>query len=153
MKQSNIILLIGGVVAALYLRGRNILNRLAYKIAKVQLVSITPQEIKLNVNVLINNPTNITAQVGDFIANVYINGQYVGNVNYPINRYLMSGVNSFIVGVSLNPTQVGSIVWQQLQSGNIYNMDMDVMGEIVIDDRKLKASAHFILQDFWNYAG
>ena len=64
------ILLLGVGAAFVYLYMRNLLSRLKYKIAGLQLVSITPEEIKVNVNVLINNPTNIRAIVGNFIANV-----------------------------------------------------------------------------------
>lgn len=146
------ILVIGGIAAFLWLRGRNILRQLAYKIAGIQLVSLTKEEIKLNVNLLINNPTNIRAMLGNFIANVYINGTYVGNINYPVNRYLVPGVNNITVGLSLNPTTTGSVIWTQLQSGNIYNMAMDVDGTIDINNKTLKMSARFILQDFWNFA-
>ena len=152
MSKNNAILLIGLGAAFVFLRMRNIINRLAYKINGVQLVSLSKEEIKLNVNLLINNPTNITAQVGNFIANVYINSQYVGNINYPVNRYLNPGVNSFTVGVVLNPTSAGTVIWQQLQSGNIYNMDMDVAGSVEIDGRALNIKAHFILEDFWKFA-
>ena len=149
--KNNLILLMGGALAFLYLRGRNVLRRLAYKIAGVQLVSVSAEEIKLNVNLLINNPTNIRAMLGNFIANVYINGQYVGNINYPVNRYLVPGVNNITVGLSLNPTSAGSVIWSQLQSGNIYNMQMDIDGSIDVDNRTLRASARFIMQDFWNF--
>lgn len=141
----------GGALAFLYLRGRNILRNFGYKIIGLQLVSIYPEEIKLNVNLLIQNPTNIRVQLGNFIANVYINGQYVGNINYPVNRYVMPGINNITVGLSLNPTSVGDILWQQLQSGNIYNMWMDIDGAIDVDNRTLRASARFIMQDFWNF--
>lgn len=146
------ILLLGVGAAFVYLYMRDLLSRLKYKIAGLQLVSITPEEIKVNVNVLINNPTNIRAVVGNFIANVFINEQYVGNINYPINRYLNPGVNSFTIGVVLNPTAAGQVLWQQLQSGNIYNMAMRVDGAVEIDNRKLNLSARFLLEDFWNFA-
>lgn len=146
------ILLLGVGAAFVYLYMRDLLSRFKYKIAGLQLVSITPEEIKVNVNVLINNPTNIRAVVGNFIANVYINEQYVGNINYPINRYLNPGVNSFTIGVVLNPTAAGKVLWQQLQSGNIYNMAMRVDGAVEIDNRKLNLSARFLLEDFWNFA-
>lgn len=147
--RSNMILFGGAVLAYLYLHARNILNRLAYKIGGVQVVSISREEIKLNLNLLINNPTSIRAQVGKFVANVYINNQQVGVVDYPVNRYIIPGVNNITVGITLNHNSVGNILWQQLQSGNIYNMSMDVAGTISIDDRPLKLSAHFIMQDFW----
>ncbi len=147
--KSNMILFGGAVLAFIYLHARNILNRLAYKIGGVQVVSITREEIKLNLNLLINNPTSIRAQVGKFVANVYINNQQVGVVDYPVNRYIIPGVNNITVGITLNHNSVGSILWQQLQSGNIYNMSMDIAGTISIDDRPLKLSAHFIMQDFW----
>lgn len=152
MSRRNAILLLGLGAAFVYMRMRNILNRLAYKISGVQLVTLGREEIKLNVQLLINNPTNIRAQVGNFIANVYINNQYVGNINYPVNRYLNPGVNNFTVGLVLNPTAAGNVLWQQLQSGNIYNMAMDVDGQVEIDSRALKIKAHFLLEDFWNFA-
>lgn len=146
------ILLLGVGAAFIYLWARDLLSRLKYKIAGLQIVSITADEIKVNVNLLINNPTNIRAQVGNFVANCYINGQYVGNINYPVNRYLNPGVNSFTIGMVLNPTATGQVVWQQLQSGNIYNMAMSVDGAVEIDNRKLNISARFLLEDFWNFA-
>lgn len=146
------ILFIGGALALIYLRARNILNRLAYKIAGVQLVSFSADEIKLNLNLLINNPTNITAQIGQFVADVYINDQLVGNINYPVNRYLTSGVNNITVGVVFNSKTAGEVIWQQLQSGNIYNMAMDIEGQMMIDNSKFHMSARFLLQDFWNFA-
>ena len=146
------ILLIGGALALVYLRARNILNRLAYKIAGVELVSFSREEIKLNLNLLINNPTKITAQVGQFLADVYINNQIVGNINYPINRYLRPGVNNFTVGVVFNATTAGNVLWQQLQSGNIFNMAMGIEGQIMIDNNKFHMSARFLLEDFWNFA-
>ena len=149
--KNNLIYIVSGALAILYLRGRNLLRKLAYKIAGVQLVSITAEEIKLNINLLINNPTNIQVMLGNFIANVYINGAYVGNINYPVNRYLLSGINNITVGLTLNPTTVGNVLWMQLQSGNIYNMVMDIDGSIDVDNKTLKASARFIMQDFWNF--
>lgn len=144
------ILIGGGILTWLYLRGRNILRRLAYKIYNFQVVSITPELIKLNLNLLINNPTRLRAQIGNFIGNVYINGRYVGNINYPVNRYLLPGVNNFTIGVELVPQTVGSVVWEQLQSGNIFNMEMEVKGKVEVDDRRVNLSARFIMQDFWN---
>lgn len=152
MKNNTILLLGLGLGAALiYMHLRNVWNRLAYKIVGIQLVNVGREEIKLNINLLINNPTNIRAQVGDFIAKVYINSQYVGNINYPINRYINPGVNDFTVGVVLKQKEIGNILWQQLQSGNLYNMDMDIDGSFDIDDKKLSVKLHFILQDFWDY--
>lgn len=151
MSRRNIILLLGVGAAFVFLKARDILSRLKYKIADIYVVTLGREEIKLNVNLLINNPTNIRAQVGNFLANVYINSQYVGKIDYPINRYLNSGINSFTVGVVLNPTSVGNVIWQQLQSGNIFNMDMDVVGSVEIDDRALNVKAHFILEDFWDF--
>lgn len=149
--KNNLIYIVSGALAILYLRGRNLLRKLAYKIAGIQLVSITAEEIKLNINLLINNPTNIQVMLGNFIANVYINGVYVGYINYPVNRYLLSGINNITVGLTLNPTTVGNVLWTQLQSGNIYNMVMDIDGSIDVDNKTLKASARFIMQDFWNF--
>ena len=146
------ILLLGVGAAFVYLWMRDILSKFKYKIAGVQLVSITPEEIKINVNILINNPTNIRAQVGNFVADCYINEQYVGNINYPVNRYLNPGVNNFTIGVVLNPTATGQVIWQQLRSGNIYNMAMSVDGAVEIDNKKLNLSARFLLEDFWNFA-
>lgn len=150
---SNVILFGGCALALLYLHARNLVGRLAYKIGGVSLVSIGREEVKLNVTLYVNNPTSIRAQVGNFIANLYINGQYVGKVDYPVNRYLNPGVNNFIVGVTLNPTMVGSVLWTQLQSGNLYNMSMDIDGAIDIDSKQLKIKTHLILEDFINVGG
>lgn len=139
------------VLALLLLRGRNIVRNIAFKIVGVQLVSIYPEEIKLNVNLLINNPTKIKVMLGNFIANVYINGVDVGDINYPVNRYLLSGVNDITVGLTLNPTTVGDVLWGQLQSGSIYNMSMTIDGSIDVNDKKISVSKRFILQDFWNF--
>lgn len=147
--RSNLILFGGAVLAYVYLHARNILNRLAYKIGDVQVMSISREEIKLNLNLLINNPTSIRAQVGKFVANVYINNQQVGVVDYPVNRYIVPGVNNITVGITLNHNSVGNILWQQIQSGNIYNMSFDVDGTLSIDNRPIRLSAHFIMQDFW----
>ena len=133
------------------LRARNIVRNIAFKIVGVQLVSIYPEEIKLNVNLLINNPTKIKVMLGNFIANVYINGVDVGDINYPVNRYLLSGVNDITVGLTLNPTTVGDVLWKQLQSGSIYNMSMTIDGSIDVNDKKISVSKRFILQDFWNF--
>ncbi len=130
---------------------RSIIKNLAYRISNIYVVNVSAESITLNATVEVYNPTSITAQVGNFVGNVYINSQLVGVINYPVNRYIYAReITQFIVGVTLDPATVGNVLYQQLLLGNIMAMDMDIVGSIEIDNRAMDISAHFIMEDFWS---
>lgn len=148
-KSNNTWLWVGGIAAVLWLSWRSILRRIRYRIAGLQLVSVTPEAVKLNLMVELYNPSGISAQIGDFFAQVYINGMQVGVVSYPINRYLQPrAINRFTIQVTAQPQFLTAALWQQLISGNLMNMDMDVVGNVQVDRWRVPVRVHLIMEDF-----
>ena len=98
---------------------------------RLRLLTIGLDASTIEALLYVYNPLLATVFVREVQGTIYIQGQPVGVVNYPVNRRIQARSTTYIpVQLIVSPTALGAAAWQNIMSGSIQTLTIELKGTI-----------------------
>ena len=141
--------IIGYAIYRYYKKQVDLLQNYTYKVVGIQLVSITTENISLDVTTKITNNSNVSATISEIYLDAYVNGQKVANINEVKDIFVKAnGDSNFVFRVAISPKLVlGNIVNIVTLSASTKDLILNLNGYIKIKSGFLSVSLPFEYQN------
>lgn len=128
-----ILALAGAGVAWIAYRAYTAYKRLKYRFTNVRLVSSVGTQVTLGVDFEIYNPTAVSLSVGQFNADIYLQGSVVGHVFYDCNTVMLSNaISVFPLQVVVDTAKATTTAWNALAVSTIQEWTITIDGRLVV---------------------
>ena len=115
---------------------------------QIKLISISSDSISLSLSILVKNPLFFGVLLKDLTGTVYLMDVPCAVVNYPVNQRIKAGATSrLLINIDVLPTQLGSAIWANIQTGNINTLLMRFKGRINVNNVSVPIDREFVLGD------
>lgn len=152
-RNSNYILAGIGIIAfGLWYKLHSAWMRVKFRLAGIRLSNITMDDgsltIGMNVFVQMYNPTSVSIKVGYLKAAVYLQGVYVGTIDYNYEFLIQpKSVNEIVFNTQLDATQFGETAWELLKTSQIQSWMLSIKGTADILEHNVSFSYDYPLKN------
>jgi LEA14-like dessication related protein len=141
--------IIGYAIYRYYKKQVDLLANYTYKVVGIKIVTITTDNIVLDVNTRITNNSNVSATVTEIYLDAYLNGEAVANIN-EVKDILVkaNGSSDFSFRLAISPKMVlGNIVNIVTLSAATKDLLLNLKGYVKIKSGFLSVSLPFEYQN------
>jgi LEA14-like dessication related protein len=141
--------IIGYAIYRYYKKQVDLLANYTYKVVGIKIVTITTDNIVLDVNTRITNNSNVSATVTEIYLDAYLNGEAVANIN-EVKDILVkaNGSSDFSFRLAISPKMVlGNIVNIVTLSASTKDLFLNLKGYVKIKSGFLSVSLPFEYQN------
>jgi LEA14-like dessication related protein len=141
--------IIGYAIYRYYKKQVDLLANYTYKVVGVKIVSLTTDNVILDVNTRITNNSNVSATVTEIYLDAYLNGETVANINEVKDIFVKAnGSSDFSFRLAISPKMVlGNIVNIVTLSAATKDLFLNLKGYVKIKSGFLSISLPFEYQN------
>jgi LEA14-like dessication related protein len=141
--------IIGYAIYRYYKKQVDLLANYTYKVVGVNIVSLTTDNVILDVNTRITNNSNVSATITEIYLDAYLNGEAVANINEVKDIFVKAnGSSDFSFRLAISPKMVlGNIVNIVTLSAATKDLLLNLKGYVKIKSGFLSVSLPFEYQN------
>lgn len=129
------------------------LLKLEITMQNFEVISVEDDNIRLQLNLLLNNNTNTRLNLEQIDLDILLNGETVGKVNQTLSDVLFPKTRKIVaVVVDFNKQLIGDTLWNQIKTQNTA-FDITMKGTIDVNDKTLPIITKYTVKDLLSLIG